>query len=138
MQRMKNIIIVALASIAMMGAGNDCDASKQKGKANEAAYAGDGVTQFVDGAGRACANDTAFCANGGSGKLRFGKGYKAVAVDTTDRQNCKWRLYTFNQQGKTTVIKEGGYFTANIRVERPNRVKVYLKSEECGDWKPTS
>jgi hypothetical protein len=138
MQRAKFITGVVLISAVVMGASEDCGAGGSGGKANEASYAGDGVTQFVDATGRACANDTSFCRNGGSGKLRFGKGYKAVAVDTTDRQNCVWSLYTFNQQGKTVVIKKGGYFSANIKVERPNRVKVYLKSEECGDWKPTS
>lgn len=133
----KKIAAVALVggcSIATMGAAKGCEPGD--GKATKASYAGDGVTMFVDATNRACGGNTTFCKDGGSGKLRFSQAYKAVAVDTTDRQNCEWSLYTFNQQGKTKVIKKGNYFNARIIVERPDRVKVYLKSDECGNWKP--
>jgi hypothetical protein len=107
------------------------------GKATKASYAGDGATMFVDSTGRACSGDYSICARKGNGKLKFGVGYKAHYVDTTDRTNCHWSLYTINAAGKATVIKSGGYFKANIKVERTSRVQVWLKSDECGDWKPT-
>jgi hypothetical protein len=89
-----------------------------------AAYAGDGNTQFGTQA------------EGVSGKLKWGVVYKAVYENTTDRQNCKWSLYTINSNGVANVVKRGNYFNAKIKVEKPNTVKVYLKSIECGLWKP--
>lgn len=137
LNKIKYIAMTAVVTISVMGAAADCSGSGG-GKATKASYAGDGVTMFVDSTGRACSGDYTICAKGGNGKLRFGKGYKAHYVDTTDRQNCKWSLYTINVNGDPKVIKTGNYFKANIKVERTSRVQVFLKSSECGDWKPTS
>lgn len=131
MRRIIPAVGIILAAVLVMG----CEPT-DGGKAKKASYAGDGATMFTDSALRACSGDTQFCAAKGSGKLRFGKGYKAQAVDKSDRKNCEWSLYTINQEGKTTVLKRGTYGNANIKVDRPTRVKVYLKSSECGDWKP--
>lgn len=110
------LVVLPLATNAAKG----CEAEKPAPKPTpKPVYAGDGVTQFTD-----------------SGRLQFGKAYKAHYVDTTDRVNCQWSLYTINSDGDTTVIKKGGYLTASIKVEKPTRVKVFLKSSECGDWKP--
>lgn len=116
------IATVAAVVLPLATAAEGCEAQDNGGKPETAKprYAGDGVTQFTDG-----------------GVLQFGRGYKAVYVDTTDRQNCRWSLYTINAEGVTKVIKSGRYRTANIKVEKPARVKVYLKSSECGNWKPT-
>jgi uncharacterized protein YggE len=107
------VVVIPLASNAQA-----CE-SEKRGKATKAAYAGDGVTQFTD-----------------TGKLKFGVVYSAHAVDTTDRQNCRWSIKTINSDGESKVIKSGDYLHAKIKVEKPSRVKVYLKSSECGDWKP--
>ena len=111
------IAAIVLVCVPIMGAANDCDSHKKEPAAPK--YAGDGVTQFTD-----------------SGRLRFGVTYAARYVDTTDRVNCHWSVYTLNSQGDTRVVKSGTYLTAKISVERPSRVKVFLKSSECGNWKP--
>ena len=112
------ITAVVLVSVAVMGAASDCE-SKQPKQPSAPKYAGDGVTQFTD-----------------SGRLRFGVTYAARYVDTTDRVNCRWSLYTLNSDGDTRVVKSGHYLNAKIKVERPSRVKVFLRSSECGNWKP--
>jgi hypothetical protein len=129
-------LMLAAVVVVTMGAAEDCS-GPGNGKATKAAYASDGVTMFVGADNRACSGNTKFCGQEGNGKLRFNQGYKATYIDTTDRGNCRWSLYTINQEGETKVIKSGNYFTANIKVERPSRVKVFLKSSECGNWKPT-
>lgn len=133
---LKYIGMIVAVSAMVMGAADDCDA--KKGKATEASYAGDGATMFVGKGNVACTGNYSICDQTGNGQLKFGKGYKAHYVDTSDRTNCEWTLYTINTAGKTTIIKKGGYLKANIKVEQTTRVQVWLKSEECGDWKPTS
>lgn len=112
--------LLATVAAVVLPLATTAEGCEDKGGPPPARYAGDGVTQFTD-----------------TGVLQFGRGYKAVYVDTTDRQNCRWSLYTINAEGVTKVIKSGRYRTANIKVEKPTRVKVYLKSSECGNWKPT-
>lgn len=94
--------------------------------ARSAAYAGDGVTKLGS------------ASDGATGKLKWGVTYRAVAQDTTDRQNCKWSLYTINKQGdhQVTVVKRGNYFNAKFRFGQQFTKDVYLKSLECGLWKP--
>lgn len=135
MKAWKLIPLLGCVILPIMGAAEDCE-GKGGGKATKASYAGDGVTMFVGNDNRACSGNTKFCAQEGNGKLRFNKTYKAVYVDTTDRINCRWSLYTINTNGETKVIKSGNYLKAKILVERPSRVKVFLKSSECGNWKP--
>lgn len=84
-----------------------------------AAYAGDGITEFGNA----------------NGKLKWGVTYSAHYTDTTDRQNCKWSLYSINKNGETVFIKKGNYFNAKINVGKQVTKKVYLKSLECGFWK---
>lgn len=136
MQTWKLIPVLGLVVAPILGAANDCGGSG--GKATKASYAGDGVTMFVGLGNRACAGQTSFCEQKGNGKLKFNQGYKAHYVDTTDRTNCKWKLYTINTAGEKKLIKSGGYLSANIKVEQVTRVHVWLKSQDCGDWKPTS
>lgn len=109
--------IISLVVLPLATQAQSCDDGNQ-GRAKKAAYAGDGITQFTD-----------------NGKLQFGKTYSAHYVDTTDRQNCRWSIKTVNSEGVAKVIKSGNYFNAKIKVEKPSRVKVYLKSSECGNWK---
>lgn len=96
------------------------------GPARNASYAGDGVTEF----GPASA--------GVSGKLQWGKTYSAHYVDTTDRQNCRWSLYSISKQGnhELVMMAKGNYFNAKINVGQQFTKRVYLKSLECGLWKP--
>lgn len=132
---MHKSIAIATAA-AMLVALSACEPTK-KGKATKASYAGDGATMFVGKGNAACTGNYSICDREGNGKLKFGTGYKAHYVDTTDRTNCEWTLYTINAAGKATVIKKGGYLSANIKVAQTSRVQVWLKSNECGDWKPT-
>ena len=111
------IAAIVLVCIPIMGAASDCDSKRKEPAAPK--YAGDGVTQFTD-----------------SGRLRFGTTYAARYVDTTDRTNCRWSIYTLNADGDTRVVKSGNYLTAKIKVARPSRVKVFLRSSECGNWTP--
>lgn len=113
------IPLLLSATIALAGGTQSCQAEGKPGKAQQAAYAGDGVTRFTD-----------------TGKLKWDTGYAAHAIDKTDRQNCRWAVYTVNADGEARVIKSGTYRNASIKAERPTRVKVYLKSSECGDWRP--
>lgn len=116
--RIKHLLAATITVVLPLA--TTAESCEDGGGSAPARYAGDGVTQFTD-----------------TGVLQFGKGYKAVYVDTTDRQNCRWSLYTINSEGATKVIKSGRYRTAYIKVEKPTRVKVYLKSSECGNWKPS-
>jgi len=124
------IAIVVGSCTVTMGAAKGCGGSG-KGPARSASYAGDGVTQFGDPNGaKTYANE------GASGKLKWGVTYKAVAIDSTDRTNCEWRLYTINSEGVTTFLKKGGYLTAKINFGEQKTKRVFLKSLECGLWKP--
>jgi len=125
-------LIPALLTATIALTAQQCDGGK--GPATKASYAGDGVTMFVGNDGRACSGNTQFCAQEGNGKLKFGKTYKATPRDSVDKQNCQWSVYTINADGKVTVQKKGRY-PAKINVERPTRVHVFLKSEDCGEWK---
>lgn len=105
-------VAVLLIPVAAQG----CEA--EDGKANKAVYAGDGVTQFGD-----------------TGRLKFNKTYTADAVGKR-LKNCEWSLKTINKStGKVKVIGSGSYKNAKIRVEKPDTVDVFLKSEDCGLWK---
>lgn len=100
------------------------------GSATSASYAGDGNTQFGNGG-------VDFVNEGSSGKLKFGVTYKAVASNSQQRSNCQWHIYSVNAKNKIVFEgKVGDYATAKIKVEQPTRVKVYLKSVNCGLWKP--
>lgn len=130
-----NRVIKVTAAVACVAALAACDPPKSgKGsgdKAAEASYAGDGATQFGDPNGaKTYANE------GASGKLKWGVTYKAVAIDSTDRTNCEWSLYTINSEGVTTFLKKGGYLTAKINFGEQKTKRVFLKSLECGLWKP--
>jgi hypothetical protein len=118
---------IAVASIALsigLQAKSCSDSNGGGGPARNAAYAGDGVTQFGT------------ASDGVSGKLKWNTTYRATAVHSTNRQNCKWSLFTINSEGVAKVVGKGDYLHAKIIVEKPNTVKVYLKSMECGLWKP--
>jgi hypothetical protein len=119
------IAVLPLAVNAAKGCSNEGG-----GPARSASYAGDGITQFGTVNGKNYADE------GASGKLKWGVTYKAVAIDSTDRQNCKWSLYTINAEGETVFVKKGGYMTAKINFGQQRSKKVYLKSLECGLWKP--
>lgn len=126
---MRNRLLITIGAVLSvcvmtMGAAQSCGGSG--GPARSAAYAGDGVTQFGTEA------------EGVSGKLLWGKTYSAHYTDTTDRQNCRWSLYTISKQGNHEVVflKRGNYFNAKINVGRQFTKAVYLKSLECGLWKP--
>lgn len=100
------------------------------GGARSASYAGDGNTQFGNGG-------VDFVNAGSSGKLKFGVTYKAVASNSQQRTACEWHIYSINSKNK--IVFEGktsDYLHAKINVEEPTRVKVYLKSINCGLWKP--
>lgn len=107
-------------SITSPYAAQGCSGGNGKGPARSAAYAGDGITKFTD-----------------DGKLKWGITYSAHYIDTTDRQNCKWSLYTISKKnGETVFLKKGNYFNAKINVGKQITKDVYLKSLECGLWKP--
>jgi hypothetical protein len=110
--------LLALVMASTMGATASCGGPN--GPARSASYAGDGVTEFGNP----------------NGKLKWGVTYSAHYVDTTDRQNCKWSLYAINRNGETTFIKRGNYLNAKVNVGEQRTKKVYLKSIECGLWKP--
>lgn len=118
-------ILVALVAL-VLGLLTGCGPSKSSSPGQRTAYAGDGVTQFGD------------ASDGATGKLKWATTYYAVAVDTTDRQNCKWSLYTINKQGdhEVQILKRGNYFNAKINMGQQFTKRVYLKSLECGLWKP--
>lgn len=120
MRKFVVLLIAAVVAVFTMGAAKGCDASPPR-PAHEAAYAGDGATQFK-----------------ATGKLKFGVVYRATAVDSTDRQNCEWSVYTISKEGGSVkTVGKGNYLKAKIRVpEDPQRTTVWLKSSECGDWKP--
>ena len=130
-----NKVIKVVAVIAALGALVACDPPKSgKGsgnKATEASYASDGATQFGDPNGK----DT-FANEGATGKLKWGVTYRARYIDTTDRTNCSWKLYTISAGGVVTIIKKGNYLNAKINVGEQVTKRVFLKSEECGNWKP--
>jgi hypothetical protein len=112
------IALLVCVCIPTMGAAQSCGGPN--GPARSASYAGDGITQF----------------GAPNGKLKWGVTYSAHYTDTTDRQNCKWSLYTINSNGETTFIKRGNYLNAKVNVGEQRTKKVYLKSIECGLWKP--
>lgn len=119
-------LLAATLCMTLMGAANSCGGSG--GPARSASYAGDGNTQFGNGG-------TDYANAGAPGKLLFGVGYKAVAQSGADRSNCEWKVYSVTRQGVTRVAGKGGYGTANIKVEKPDNAKVYLRSVGCGLWK---
>lgn len=126
--------LLLTATIALTA--QECAPEKQPGKAEKASYAGDGVTMFVGNDNRACSGDTKWCAETGSGKLKFGKTYTAEAVGSRKEfPSCEWSVYTIGATGKVSVKGKGGYKNAKIKVERPSTVHVFLKSEDCGSWK---
>ena len=99
--------------------------------ATSASYAGDGNTQFGNGG-------VDFVNEGSSGKLKFGTTYKAVAQNSQQRTACKWHIYSVNSKNQIVYeSKKSDYLHAKIKVEQPTRVKVYLKSVNCGLWKPS-
>lgn len=112
------IALLVCVCIPTMGAAQSCGGPN--GPARSASYAGDGITQFGPI----------------PGKLKWSVTYSAHYVDTTDRQNCRWSLYAINKNGETTFIKKGNYLNAKINVGEQVTKKVYLKSMECGLWKP--
>jgi hypothetical protein len=100
------------------------------GSATSASYAGDGNTQFGNGG-------VDFVNQGSSGKLKFGVTYKAVAENSQQRTNCKWHIYSVDAHNKIVYeSKSSDYLHAKINVEEPTRVRVWLKSVNCGLWKP--
>jgi hypothetical protein len=113
---------IAVAGMLFLIVG--CKTNGGNGPARNSAYAGDGNTKFGT------------VAEGASGKLKWNTTYRATAVHSTNRQNCHWSLYTINSDGVAKVVGRGSYFNAKIIVEKPDTVKVYLKSMECGLWKP--
>lgn len=112
-------LVAALVTVVLPLAASAESCEDKPADKPKPSYAGDGITQFSD-----------------TGRLRWNTTYAARYVDTSDRTNCRWSLYTVNSDGVAKVIKRGNYLSAKIRVERPSRVKVYLKSDECGNWKP--
>lgn len=125
------LLLVAIATLFAMGAANGCEP-----QATKASYAGDGVTMFVGNDNRACSGNTKWCAEEGSGKLRFGKTYTAEAVGSLKEfPSCEWSVYTVNANGAVRNQGKGTGRKAKIKVERPATVHVFLKSDGCGDWK---
>jgi hypothetical protein len=123
--------LMIVAVTASMGATKDCG-----GKAAGASYAGDGVTMFVGADNRACSGNTKWCSEEGNGKLRFGKTYTAEAVGSLKEfPDCEWSVYTINASGRVRVQGKGTGRKAKIKVDRPETVHVFLKSEDCGLWK---
>lgn len=118
-------MVFALTAIILLVLGLLTGCGPSKGPARSAAYAGDGVTQFGS-------------PPEATGKLKWGVTYSAHYVDTTDRQNCRWSLYTINKQGdhEVQILKRGNYFNAKVNVGQQFTKDVFLKSLECGLWKP--
>lgn len=123
-------LIPALLTATIALTAQECD---EGGKANKASYARDGVTMFGDDTNRACGGNTKWCAQQSNGKLKFGKTYRPHPPEGKLKM-CDWSLYVVRADGKTEQKGSGGW-PAKLYVARPDTVHVFLRSQDCGEWR---